>query len=389
MINPSSLYSPKGKRQGLQLTVLMKRAGILAFLFLLSVSFSIAGPVAFNPLEPIELVSEKLPFTPKEFYIANVIDEREDPSAIAWLLPTTSNSATPQKVDLKGGGRAGIHAFIQKSLPSNTKLRPVTIRLKEFKVTEAAGEKGGVDGKISLAMDFEFERNGEIVHLTSYSGGARYTRAPGRITLIEPALRQSLTTALNYLNNWMDREAPSNIKLARGVKIFISDFTENAENDTVFYSPDRPLSWQDFQGQPRGNSKYAASVFPSFSYLGDSEIVDGFVHLNLSMKVYMLKGSSWVRSSARDPYSLNHEQRHFDIVKVVVERFKKKILQESFQVDDYDLVIAALYVDAYREMNRMQDQYDGETRHGLDQGIQEKWNRKLDEELNKILKNEN
>lgn len=382
MINLPIIYTPIEQRQGIQQLISLKRAGILVFLFLLSVSFSVAGPLTGNPLEPIELVSKTLPFTPKEFYIANVIDEREDPSAIAWLLSTTTQSAIPQKVDLKGGGRAGILAFIQKSLPSNPKLRPVIIRLKECKITEVAGEKGGVDGKLSLIMDFEYERDGEIVHLTSYSGGSRYTRAPGRTTLIEPALRQSLTSALKYLNNWMDREAPSNIRLARGVKIFISDFTENSENDTVFYSPDRPLSWKDFQGQPRG-SKYAASVFPSFSYEGDSEIVDGFVHLKLSMKVYILKGSSWVRSSARDPYSLNHEQRHFEIVKVVVERFKKKILQESFLVDDFDLVIAALYVDAYREMNRMQDQYDGETRHGLDQGAQESWNRKLDEELNR------
>ena len=140
MINLPIIYTPKEQRQGILQLIPLKRAGILVLLFLLSASFSIAGPLTGNPLEPIELVSETLPFTPKEFYIANVIDEREDPSAIAWLLPPTTQSAIPQKVDLKGGGRAGILAFIQKSLPSNPKLRPVIIRLKECKITELAGK---------------------------------------------------------------------------------------------------------------------------------------------------------------------------------------------------------------------------------------------------------
>jgi hypothetical protein len=32
-------------------------------------------------------------------------------------------------------------------------------------------------------------------------------------------------------------------------------------------------------------------------------------------------------------------------------------------------------------MNRLQEQYDGETRHGLDREAQERWNRRIDEEL--------
>ncbi len=382
MIIQKSIIRKGIKKQVLHF--LQIRAGALSFLLLFA--FSIAGatpPVAGPAAEPIELVPGKLPFNPKEFYIANVIDEREDPSAVVWLVPNgykAGQAVAHQKIDLKGGGQAAIQAFIQKSLPSNSKLRPVSIRLKKCKITETPGEKGGVNGQIKLVMDFEYERKGESVHLTSYSGGARYTRAPGKITLIEPALRQSLTSALTYFNNWIEREADTNIKLAKGVKVFITDFTDNSENDTVFHSPDRPLVWDDFQGQPRGG-KYAAAVFTSFSYEGGSEVKDGYVHLNLQMKVYIIKSSSWVRSSSRDAYSLNHEQRHFDIVKGVVERFKQKLKSESFEPDDFDRVIATLYIDAYREMNRLQDQYDRETQHGLATAVQEQWNRKIDDDL--------
>ncbi len=95
----------------------------------------------------------------------------------------------------------------------------------------------------------------------------------------------------------------------------------------------------------------------------------------------MLKSSSWVREGARKAYGLNHEQRHFDIVKIVVERFKRKLLSMELAPDDYEGVLGYQYLEVYREMNRMQDEYDSETRHGINKTVQEKWNQRIDEEL--------
>jgi hypothetical protein len=36
-------------------------------------------------------------------------------------------------------------------------------------------------------------------------------------------------------------------------------------------------------------------------------------------------------------------------------------------------------------MNRLQEQYDNETQHGLDHSVQEKWNQRIDEELRAFL----
>ena len=336
-----------------------------------------------NNQEPIALRSGTLPFTPKEFYVADVVDARPDRSAVAYLFPAASTpgqAATTRPVDLKGGGLAGIRQFIRQSLPHNPSLRPVVIKLREFKLTESAGAPGRVSGLAMVAMDFYLQRGEETVHLVEYRGGARYDRPANQLAVVEPTLRQSLAEALNYLNEWMDEQAPRNEKLAQGVKVFFRDHSHNVDDDTVFYSLDRSLTWDDFHGKPRV-SRYAASIFPSFAYEGQSEVVNGYVHLNLTMKVYVLKSASWVKANARDTYGLSHEQRHFDIVKLVAERFKKKITPNTLTVEDYNSIVQYQYIESFREMNRLQEQYDNETRNGLDPMAQQRWNQRIEEEL--------
>jgi hypothetical protein len=257
----------------------------------------------------------------------------------------------------------------------------VVIRLKEMKVTEKPGEGGRVSGEIAVVMGFELKRDGETVPLLQYKGGGRYERPASRNDVVEPALRKSLGDALAYLNTWMDKEANSNPKLAKGIKVTFTDYNGRSNQDTVFYNPAKPLRWEDFQATPTKASRFSATVFPSFAYEGESNVINGIIHLNLNMKVYVLTESSWVKPDARDAYGLNHEQRHFDIVKLVAERFKQKIKPNDLSVEDYNSIIQYHFIESYREMNQLQDQYDAETRHGVDKIAQELWNQRLEKEL--------
>ncbi|MFD3002694.1 hypothetical protein ACFS7Z_20150 [Pontibacter toksunensis] len=342
-----------------------------------------------DDIAPIAFVSEPLPFKPKEFFIANVIDERKDRNAVAYLLPLQRSAAEqPVKampVDLQGGGLSAVRQFMQNNAPANSKLRPVIIRLKEYQLQEKPGTKTGrVDGQVKVAMSFEYERDGVTVPLIEYQGGARYDRPASQHGVIEPTLRRTLADALQYLNTWMDREANRNEKLAKGLKVTFTDHVINLEDDSVFYTKDRPLNWNDFKGSPTKPSKFAASVFPSFAYEGQPEVIDGVIHLNLVMKVYVLKESSWAKADAKNAYGLNHEQKHFDIVKLVAERFKKKLHPGRLTLEDYNSIIQYEYIESFREMNRLQEQYDGETRHGLDQAAQASWNRRIENELREL-----
>jgi hypothetical protein len=353
--------------------------------FLLVVTASAGKPAADTA--PIVLRAEPLAFTPKEFYIAEIVDEREDRKAVAYLLPVPSSPAAPAPakalpVDLQGGGLTAIRQFVKESLPRNTKLRPVVIRLKEYRLDETPGTQAGrVDGRVVVAMSFEYKRDGQTVPLLEYRGGARYDRPASQHAVVEPTLRRSLADGLQYLNTWMDREANSSEKLARALKLTFSDHITNVADDSLFYTPVQPLAWSDFHGRPTKPSNFAASVFPSFAYEGKSEVKDGVIHLDLTMKVYVLRASSWAKETVKNAYGLNHEQRHFDIVKLVAERFKQKLTPERLNLEDYNSIIQYEYIESFREMNRLQEQYDNETRHGLDEAAQARWNQRIDEEL--------
>ncbi|HEX8530874.1 MAG TPA: hypothetical protein VF646_12675, partial [Cytophagales bacterium] len=259
-------------------------------------------------------------------------------------------------------------------------LRPVLIRLQEYRVIESAGTGKGVNGEVTVAVSFHLKRRTDTLDLVSYRGGIRYARSANQTATVEQALRQSLVGAVQYLENWMNREVDHNEKLARAVKVTFTDYVRNDRADTIFYAPGRPLGWDDFRDTPR-TGPYAATVFPSFAQEGRTRVADGVIHLDLLLKVYVLKDASWVRPGSREEYALNHEQRHFDLVKLVAERFKRKVLADTLTVEDYDGQIGYEYLESYREMNRLQEQYDGETGHGLDRAAQERWNRRIDEEL--------
>ena len=354
---------------------------LLALIALLLLS---GAAITDRSADDLVLRAEKQLFIPKEFYIANVVDERADKKAVAYLVPapvagTTPGAAGP--VDLQGGGLAAVKQFVRQSLPQNTKLRPVLVRLKELKVTEKPGAAGRVAGTVAVVMAFELQQEEETVPLLEYRGGARYERPAHKNEVTEPALQKSLEEALRYLNTWMDREVSTNEKLAKGIKVTFTDYTGSADQDTVFYTTKRPLNWNDFKANPTRASRFSATVFPSFAYEGDSEVKDGIIHLNLTMKVYVLKSSSWVKEGAKDAYGLNHEQRHFDIVKLVAERFKQKIKPDDLSLADYNSNIQYHFIESYREMNQLQDQYDSETQHGINKVAQEQWNQRLEKEL--------
>jgi len=354
--------------------------------WLLLPALALPGGAAGQPtggIAPIVLRAEPL-FTPKEFYIAQVRDARADRRAVAYLFAATGTAdqaQAPQPVDLKGGALPALQQYIRQSMPANRKLRPVTVQLKELRISERAGAKGRVEGTVTVGMAFDLQREGELIRLVEYRGGARYSRPAGQAEVVETALRQSLGEAFKYLNTWMNQEAGRNEKLAKGLKVFFSDDVSSVAPDTVFYAADRPLRWDDFRAIPRAESKFAATVFPGFAYEGRREVVDGIIHLYLKVKVYVLQQSSWAKPETRDAYGLNHEQRHFDLVKLVAERFKQKIQPDSLSLSDYDSNIQYHYIASFREMNRLQEQYDAETRHGLDRLAQQRWNQRIDEEL--------
>ncbi|QIX61790.1 hypothetical protein HER32_11610 [Hymenobacter sp. BT18] len=328
--------------------------------------------------QPLVLQPAKLAFTPREYYFATVAEARPQPGPVAVLLSPTPGGRA-EAVDLQGGALPALRAFVRQSVPANPVLRPVTLRVQELRIQETAGAGGTIEGQITVAFGFDWQREGETVPLTQYRGGARYRRLPSQRAAVEPALRQALVGALTYFDAWVTQQAPRNVALARRVQVRFQDDARAMEGDTLFYQPQRPLVWADFSGTRRSAGNFAAAVFPSFAYTGRPQVVNGTLHLDLTLQVFVVRSSSW--TATQDAYSLNHEQRHFDLVKLVGERFKRKVQPDSLTVADYNSIIQLQYLRSYWEMNRVQEQYEAETQHGTNEAAQQRWNQRIDAEL--------
>ncbi|MBO9727123.1 MAG: hypothetical protein J7623_00650 [Chitinophaga sp.] len=148
-------------------------------------------------------------------------------------------------------------------------------------------------------------------------------------------------------------------------------------SDTIFYSPDRRLEWTDFQAKPSPFGPSAAVAYTSFAYDGNSHLENDTLRITLRLQVFFIKSASWVRPDARSNYALAHEQLHFDITRLVVERFKQKLRQTALNRDDYDSIIQYQYLQSFREMNQLQYKFDQETNHGLNPAAQLRWRDKV------------
>jgi len=345
---------------------------------------------AFRLSAQVATSSLVLPNTPinikaEGFYIAAIIDERADEKIIARLVPISTNSdkKMTESIALQGGGLTSIEQYLKQNFPYHNNDKPIIIGVQKLFVDETVLPDGRVDGKVDLSINFNLKTGEEMdAHLTNYKGTLHYTHSNTQTGVAELALRNTIESSMVYFNNWMGKRTGTNPLLAKEVKLAFSDFHDpKPEDDTIYYNKTRPITWADFKDTRPVTSKYAAAVMPGLGFTEQTSINKGIIAVHIEMKVYLPKSSSWVNAGSQSDYNLNHEQRHFDIVKLVSERFKRAMLAEKLPVLNYDGSINVAYFDALREIDRLQKQYDDETSHGTSQSAQEKWNNYIDREL--------
>lgn len=347
-------------------------SGILALLLLSS----------FQSAAPILLKDEAIELKGQNFYVAELSDQRGNKGPVAELAGRApGNKISVWSSNLQGGVEPAITKYLARNLPVNKSLFPISIQIKDMKITETVGPDGRVSGQITLLLNFGLQKDYGFEHLIDYPGRLHYQRSLDNSASVERNLRSMLKGGLVYLNDWIRDHAATSRKLAKSVKISFGDYREKTEGDTIYYSQARRLTWADFQSKLRPSVPYQASVMPSIGYTEDAKIEQGVIKVKILLKAYLPKSASWANYSGRDDYALNHEQRHFDIVKIISEQFKKKVLNKALSPDNYEAFINMQYLDCFRDMHTMQKAYDDETAHGQNRFAQEKWDLRIDQEL--------
>ncbi|WP_128545888.1 DUF922 domain-containing protein [Larkinella soli] len=330
----------------------------------------------------LQLKKDPVTIRSATFSLLNVVDERRVGTSIGLIL-----AGPKETIPVRAAGNVGqaFEDLLRAGFRPDSMRVPIIVRITGFAFNEKNKDDQQAEGHCRLELAFDVLRDQKPIQLTTYTARTHYTRSFGQTDRLEFVARKALESAMQYLSDWIRVNRDKSPALVKGIRfVFIDHSIQKPSSDTVFYSPLRPLTWADFQGEPRGGSRNAAAIYPTFSYEGRSRWVNGYLQVELTFRTFMVKSMSWVRPGIQNDYSLRHEQKHFDIVKLIVERFKQRIAtDDDMDIDDYNSRIQYLYLDAYRDMNRWQEQYDRETQHGIVQPEQERWNRKVEEELRK------
>ncbi len=346
------------------------------------VQYALKTP-CFSQTQTITLKSERLNVQPKGFFIVEVIDSRP----ITTNIGTVWSKPQPLTTVLQGGTAPAIDKFLRRQFnPTNTdSLTPIILVIKELQVSETLLPPAKVTGKIKMNLGFETYRDGKRVFLTGGNATTTYTRsgiAPEDI--IEPQIRRLLENELKGFGKWYAQSVNVSDIFAKSVTVIIEDdsLIAPAKADSlVYYNPNRPLTWLDFQGAPSVFNRWAAQVFTSFGFEARSSVKNRTVELRVRTKVWIDKTISWVRPDSKNAYVLDHEQLHFDVTRIIAERFKKKVQSMTFSVEDFSSEIQYQYLEYFRLHTQLQQQYDDETNHGINQGMQASWVKKIRDEL--------
>lgn len=152
--------------------------------------------------------------------------------------------------------------------------------------------------------------------------------------------------------------------------------------EVVYYNQNKILDWSDFLGEvPTEPGSVAAITMSGFGYHSSAKISGSIGEIDIGVYCFFNKNKSWVKPGKTTPYILKHEQIHFDISFIAANNFIKEIRAAQLTSRNYNQEVVRIYNKCISAMNKMQDDYDNQTRNGQDNVQQAKWNAYAEKEL--------
>jgi len=104
--------------------------------------------------------------------------------------------------------------------------------------------------------------------------------------------------------------------------------TSSTTTDTIYWTEDYKLTWNDFKGQPDYNVETISALSSS-----------GLMHakgcknnkLDYEILSYFEKRESWVKVEAYTDHHLKHEQIHFDITELYARKLRRALSEQNFK----------------------------------------------------------
>lgn len=156
--------------------------------------------------------------------------------------------------------------------------------------------------------------------------------------------------------------------------VILFGFQKAKEDEKIYWSPDRKLTWDDFKEVEKISNNTAISCSGIEYELYEKEFA-------VEIKSCFYKNKSWVIKGEKTDKLLKHEQGHFNIAELYARKLRKAIKGKRFKKKHLKEKIILLYNKVMLELNSFNDLYDKETNYHRNQVKQEEWNQSIENEL--------
>ncbi|MFD2245891.1 DUF922 domain-containing protein [Pontibacter ruber] len=151
-------------------------------------------------------------------------------------------------------------------------------------------------------------------------------------------------------------------------------------SDTLIYSPQRKLSWQDFKGTPNFSDRSKGAQIAVTINLRVKKVNFWTGKITYDAFAMAFRNELWVKDSYKDAYTLAHEQLHFDIAHIYAETLELE-LNTMKEPEEQKAKAEEMLIQVNKAMNDYQAFYDRETRGGNNIARQKEWATKIKKDL--------
>ena len=166
------------------------------------------------------------------------------------------------------------------------------------------------------------------------------------------------------------------------IAVFYSSFAAAQSKDTIYWNANRKLKWEDFKGRTDKTTNLLAMTQAGIGYTIACH--DGV--LDLKIFCYFNVNKSWTKEKIDAEELLRHEQVHFDITEFYTRKLRKRISEVIDPCGKNIKELDKIYGSNFKECANMQDDYDRESEHSLNDEQQKLWEEKIARELKGLEK---
>ena len=163
------------------------------------------------------------------------------------------------------------------------------------------------------------------------------------------------------------------IILISGLLFFQGPLLWGQEEESIAWSEEYRLSWEDFRATPPLSTNIAATTASGISYYFSSMEVNGEMEVDFTVKCFFYPDKSWYKPEICNAIVLSHEQLHFDISELFARKMRRQIDNTRF-TSNIKAEVKAIYSRINKELAAFQKRYDLETDYSRNVGQQKAWN---------------